>query len=243
VETHAGKRLPTTALRLFFCNPHNIAMKRHRAEDARSRVLRAAPEGPHATASFDYARFAYTPAIHAALGARTEELKAKFLDAACTSNISDMEFCAGALHRGVNCRLDNYGRTALHIAAWENQIFALRWLLASGADTSICTYGHHIAPLHYAAKTSPECTRRLLDAGDSPNVKTSDGMTPLHFAVRGGQEECVRMLVLHPDVDRGIRNRFGKTAEAMARELELDGLADAIRDGGAERAVVPAREA
>lgn len=40
-----------------------------------------------------------------------------------------------------------------------------------------------------------ECAQMLLKSGAQPNVKRSDGLTPLHIAARAGNSEMVRLLL------------------------------------------------
>lgn len=51
-------------------------------------------------------------------------------------------------------------------------------------------------PLHLAAEEgSPECTRLLLEAGASPDVKNSRGQTSLHLAALAQSAETLDILV------------------------------------------------
>ena len=39
------------------------------------------------------------------------------------------------------------------------------------------------------------------------NIKDKNGMTPLHYACKGGFTECVRLLLSHPKIDPNIQDK------------------------------------
>jgi len=73
---------------------------------------------------------------------------------------------------------------------------ALDWLMAGGAKLHV-TGRLSAEPLHFAAATPWKAgVEVLLDAGVDPNIEVASwGLTPLHYAVLGGDIEIVRLLL------------------------------------------------
>ncbi len=118
-------------------------------------------------------------------------------------------FVERAINSGINLNeQDQQGRTALHLAALNNNPTLIELLLRQADDTgkikvdinSADTDG--VTPLHFAAKTSVQCLNILLALVDSDakiladvNHADKDGRTPLHCAIFN--EECVTQLLKH----------------------------------------------
>jgi ankyrin repeat protein len=96
-------------------------------------------------------------------------------------------------------------------------------LLAYGANLEApARNAMEVRPIHSAvAHADPAValllSRRLLDAGASPNVTQQRGFTPLHEAALRGHVELVRLLVSHGS-NPEVRNAQGKGAIDLARE-------------------------
>lgn len=78
-----------------------------------------------------------------------------------------------------------------------------------------------VRPIHSAVACADpaiafQITRRLLEAGASPNVVQQGLYTPLHEAARRGDERLVRLL-LGANADVNARSSDGKTAADLAR--------------------------
>ncbi|MCB1166624.1 MAG: ankyrin repeat domain-containing protein [Leptospiraceae bacterium] len=90
------------------------------------------------------------------------------------------------------------GITALHLAATNTDELLVRVLLEAGAEPNQVSERIKnlpgIAPLHLSVG-SPAVTRLLLDAKASPDIKDSDGLTPLFYAVSAGNLESAEMLL------------------------------------------------
>lgn len=102
------------------------------------------------------------------------------------------------------------GTTALHWAAYMDDVDAAKLLLAAGANVRAVTRNGAITPLMLAATQGSEgVVRLLLTAGADPEVRTTDGATPLMTAAASGSVEAVRLLLDHgadvnaKDVARG----------------------------------------
>ena len=55
-----------------------------------------------------------------------------------------------------------------------------------------------------------------MQGGADPSIKDKKESTPLHFAARRGNDEIVKVLLEHPEVDVNEKDSFGKTALHMA---------------------------
>ncbi|WYZ40004.1 hypothetical protein EsH8_IV_000345 [Colletotrichum jinshuiense] len=80
-----------------------------------------------------------------------------------------------------------------------------------------------IAPLHMAATVSDHYTRRLLDAGADPSIKTNEGLTPLHLAARARQSNIVGILL---DALRNVDSKRLNATEDTAAQGGYVWLAD-----------------
>uniref|UniRef100_A0A9J7Z665 Ankyrin repeat and SOCS box containing 5a n=1 Tax=Cyprinus carpio carpio TaxID=630221 RepID=A0A9J7Z665_CYPCA len=78
-------------------------------------------------------------------------------------------------------------RSALHDAASQGRLLALRTLIAQGHSVNVLTIDH-VSP-HVA------CARALIDAGANVNVTTVDGVTPLFNSCSAGSLECLELLL------------------------------------------------
>lgn len=88
------------------------------------------------------------------------------------------------------------GMTALHWAAYHDDVALLRTLLKAGADTGAKTRNGLFAPLHLAARNgSVQIIQELLQAGAAVDQQTDTGSTPLMLAASSGSLEAVQLLV------------------------------------------------
>ena len=93
------------------------------------------------------------------------------------------------------------GMTALHFAAEQGNVEAVRILLQAGAGVVAGTRIGHYTPLHLASRGGHvTVAQSLLDAGADARPSTSNsGATPLHLAASsaGGGAELIALLVEH----------------------------------------------
>ena len=88
---------------------------------------------------------------------------------------------------------DDYGRTPLHQAAWENSTEVARLLIENGADVD-ATDRSGVTPLHESINieaemwTGQEVVRLLIEHGADIDASTDDGKTPLHLTLHSGDE-------------------------------------------------------
>ena len=96
------------------------------------------------------------------------------------------------------------GATALHWAAFRDQLEIAGLLLAAGADVNAANE-LNATPLWLAAdNASAPMVERLLAAGANPNVRLPEGETPVMTASRTGSADAVRML-LEAGADPNVR--------------------------------------
>ncbi|KAJ4431835.1 hypothetical protein ANN_20440, partial [Periplaneta americana] len=90
---------------------------------------------------------------------------------------------------------DVYGRCAVHYAAEQGHLDALRLLTAAGCRLDIGD-SDNLTPLHLAAaRDHYKVARMLLDAGVEVNRKTSDKTSALHIAASRGFIDTVKVLL------------------------------------------------
>ena len=108
---------------------------------------------------------------------------------------------------------DDFGATALHLAARRNQIDCLRCVVKHGHVVEAVRAQNGASALHDAAATgSLDCMRYLV--GHSQNsVKDRDanGSTPLHWAVQAGKIDAVVWLVEGAEAPIDARTNTGVT--------------------------------
>ncbi|KAJ1467177.1 ankyrin repeat-containing domain protein, partial [Baffinella frigidus] len=114
---------------------------------------------------------------------------------------------------------DFWGRTPLHMAAYDGTFDALEQLLNFGTDHS-CVNCNGETPMHTAASCCALYKCRLLQAYMKPTALTLQdhhGAPALHFAVSRGRVDMVQLLI-NGGIDVSLKNREGKTAEDLAVE-------------------------
>ncbi|PSN57585.1 hypothetical protein C0J52_00531 [Blattella germanica] len=90
---------------------------------------------------------------------------------------------------------DVYGRCAVHYAAEQGHMDALRLLTAAGCRVDIGD-SDNLTPLHLAASRDHfKVAKMLLDSGVEVNRKTSDKTSALHIAASRGFVDTVKVLL------------------------------------------------
>ncbi len=101
--------------------------------------------------------------------------------------------------------------TALHVAAFVNNIPATELLLEFGADGN-CPNGDHQTPLHVACKYNhTSLIDLLLRSGSNPHAQDNYGQTPAMLAAAGGYVASLERLY-HHHVDFSTRDIYGQSA-------------------------------
>eukprot|EP00063_Salmo_salar_P009937 XP_013984772.1 PREDICTED: ankycorbin isoform X3 [Salmo salar] len=94
-------------------------------------------------------------------------------------------------------KLDNEGKSALHVAATRGQTDCLAVILAHGVDTSVIDTSGFSA-LHLAAKNNhQECAKKLIQSKCVLDALDSSGKTALHHAAASGSVGIVQTLCEH----------------------------------------------
>ncbi|KAJ6655693.1 hypothetical protein lerEdw1_004746, partial [Lerista edwardsae] len=95
-------------------------------------------------------------------------------------------------------------------------------------------------PLHLAACWGLEETVQcLLEFGANVNAQDAEGRTPIHVAIINQHAVIIQLMISHPDIQLGIRDRQGMTPFACAMTYKNNKAAEAIlkREPGAAEQV------
>jgi ankyrin repeat protein len=133
----------------------------------------------------------------------------------------------------VNSR-DGFGNTVIHKAAFYGYPDIVRDLKKRGADVDAKGGKHRQTPLHKAAyRGHIKTAKALIDLG--ANVKTTDrfGNTPLHAAVRDGNNKLVTLLLSQDAVEVNAADHEGNTpSHKAAHHGHISTLKLLARHGG-----------
>ena len=138
---------------------------------------------------------------------------------------------------------DSKGRTALHEAAYGNQVGAIHLLLEAGADLHAADTDGGRTPLHRAAgNMAVEAVSALLKLGPSVNAPDGQGDTPLHRAARASQQDSSAPMIdalLRCGADESAVDGKGYTAEEVVHLDVLEGhvLLDSSAHGASNPSV------
>ncbi len=123
---------------------------------------------------------------------------------------------------------DDFGETPLHLAVSRNSVNLASLLLDHGASTSHLSRAD-ITPLHQGAlQGHVATTATLIKRGADVNTKTKiRGLSPLHVAARGGDEDIVKML-LTSKADAFAQNKEGDTAMHVAVQNHRVGVVELL---------------
>ena len=120
----------------------------------------------------------------------------------------------------------NNGDTAIMIASYEDNIEAVKKLIA--ADAQINQPGW--TALHYAAvKGNLEIISLLLEHSAYIDTESPNKTTPLMIAVRSGKSEAITLL-LDEGADATVKNQLGMTALDFALKYEKKEIAEILKE-------------
>jgi ankyrin repeat protein len=127
------------------------------------------------------------------------------------------------------------GSTALHWAAFNDDLETTRILIAAGANVKVTTRGGAITPLLMASTNgNAAIIDALLRAGADPNSVKANGTSALMLAAASGSSEAVKILL-----DRGTNvnakeSVHGQTALMFAAALNRDAAVRVLLAHGAD---------
>jgi ankyrin repeat protein len=126
------------------------------------------------------------------------------------------------------------GTTALHWAAYHDDLVAARQLIAAGADAKAANrYG--VTPLSLACTNgSGPMVELLLKSGADANAALPGGETPLMTAARTGKVEAVKALIAHGAEVNAKEPKHAQTALMWAAAEGNVDAALALLDAGAD---------
>jgi len=124
----------------------------------------------------------------------------------------------------LNKRADN-GNTALMLAAWKNNVPAVKTLLEKGAIVNQSGW----TALHYAAAVgNNEIVQMLLDKKAIVDAPAPNRTTPLMMAARSGHTKTVKLLLDH-GADVRLRNDWSMGAVDFARDGDFTSLEEGLQ--------------
>ena len=130
------------------------------------------------------------------------------------------------------------GMTALHWAAYQEDVETAEILLYAGANVRAATRINAMTPLILAAQTgSAPMIETLLANGADPNIAIATGTTPLMLAAAAGNADAVTALIdAGADVD-ATENAQGQTALMFAASFNRDDAIQVLMENGADVAI------
>lgn len=128
-------------------------------------------------------------------------------EAARTNNIAALKNCLGTAD--VN-KKDSQGSTALLLAAYYNNIEAVKLLLGAGADPEARDSMGNSALMGICFKGYAEVGKILLAFGASVQAENGNAATALTFAATFGRNELIPLLLAN-GADPLRKDKFGKS--------------------------------
>ncbi|KAK3610226.1 hypothetical protein CHS0354_022280 [Potamilus streckersoni] len=95
--------------------------------------------------------------------------------------------------------------------------------LENGADPNLVIPEKGVSPMHIAAGLGVHATALLLQYGGDPNIRSSDGTTPVHVAAIWGEENCLKLLLANGG-DPCITDEEGLNSLDLAGNPEIYNL-------------------
>lgn len=129
---------------------------------------------------------------------------------------------------------DEYGFTALHGVAGQDEPELAKFLIDSGADVS-AKNDMDMTPLHIAQSAS--LVEVLVRHGADVNARAKDGWTPLHVQAQEGEDTGaleVMEALLKAGADPNLVDDEGNTPTTFAREREESEKVELLRAHGAK---------
>ena len=130
------------------------------------------------------------------------------------------------------------GMTALHWAAFKDDVETAEMLLYGGANVAATTRVNAMTPLVLASRNgSSPMIEVLIEGGADANLAMTTGTTPLMLAAASGVGEAVKALIDHgADLDAKEGER-GQTPLMFAAALNRAEAIDVLIEGGADATI------
>jgi ankyrin repeat protein len=127
------------------------------------------------------------------------------------------------------------GSTALHWAAFRDDLEMVKMLLAAGANVKAATREGAITPLFMACTNgNAAIIEALLNAGAGPNSVNANGTTALMTSAASGGVDAVKVLLAHGAGVKAKESAHGQTALMFAAALNRDAVIRVLMAHGAE---------
>ena len=123
--------------------------------------------------------------------------------------------------RAFASQANNYGHTALHMAAWFDHPTSMKLLLDAGADVSQANR-EGLTALHMAASSGHLASVKiLLNSGADINRRNHMAQTALYMSIKKRHPEIAKILI-EAGADPNILDYFGRNCFDLAALLRLD---------------------
>ncbi len=127
------------------------------------------------------------------------------------------------------------GMTALHWAAYRDDVELARLLIDAGANVKATTRDGGLTPLSMASTNgSAAMIETLVKAGADPNSRFVRGTTPLMLAAASGSADAVKMLLDHGADVNAREEAHGQTAAMFAAAAGRAAAIQVLTAGGAD---------
>ena len=133
------------------------------------------------------------------------------------------------------------GTTALHWAAYHDDLEMVKLLLASGANVKAATREGAITPLFMACQNGNAAVMdALLKAGADANSVKANGTTALMIAAASGSVDAVKLLLDRSATINAKETAHGQTALMFAAALNRSAVVKLLMERGADANVATA---
>ena len=151
----------------------------------------------------------------------------------------DLEGLRALLKQGADVNAaQGDGMTALHWAAFKDDVEMAEILTYAGANLAAVTRVNAISPLFLAAQNgSATMVETLLEAGADANAAMGTGTTPLMLTAASGSAAAVAALIDSGADPNATETRYGQTPLMFAAALNRVDAMTALLEGGADATV------
>ena len=127
------------------------------------------------------------------------------------------------------------GTTALHWAAYKDDVEMAKMLLAAGANVKAVTRDGSITPLIMACRNGDAAMiQAMIAAGANPNAADEHGTTPLMAAASSGSADALKALIADGAAVNAREGAHGQTALMFAAALGREAAIRVLTANGAD---------